>query len=198
MSLVTRLGDALAAGMARDAKLLEHDGPLGDQPDTHVEAAVLIAVTDRVEPGVILTQRPDTMRKHPGQVAFPGGRKDADDDDLIYAALREAHEEIGLAPSAVEVIGAVDRYRTITGYIVTPIIGVIAPDLPLVPNDGEVAAIFEVPLAFLMDPLHHQVRDVDWNGQVRQYYEMIWEDRRIWGATAAMIVNLSRRLAWTL
>ncbi len=193
-----RLGDALAAGMARDAELLEHDGPLGDQPDTHVEAAVLIAVTDRAEPGVILTQRPDTMRKHPGQVAFPGGRKDADDDDLIYAALREAHEEIGLAPSAVEVIGAVDRYRTITGYIVTPIIGVIAPDLPLIANDGEVAAIFEVPLAFLMNPLHHQVRDVDWNGQVRQYYEMIWEDRRIWGATAAMIVNLSRRLAWTL
>jgi 8-oxo-dGTP pyrophosphatase MutT (NUDIX family) len=198
MSLHARLRDALATGMARDAELLEQDGPPTDQPDIHIEAAVLIAVTDRAEPGVILTQRPETMRKHPGQIAFPGGRMDAEDADQTFAALREAHEEIGLHPSAVDVIGAVDQYRTITGYIITPIIGVIAPDLPLIANDGEVEAIFEVPLSFLMNPLHHQIREVDWNGQMRTYHEMIWEDRRIWGATAAMIVNLSRRLAWTL
>jgi 8-oxo-dGTP pyrophosphatase MutT (NUDIX family) len=196
MTLVEKLSDALTLGMAREDDILRHDGPLADMPESQVEAAVLVAITDRAEPGVILTQRPHTMRKHPGQVAFPGGRLDTDDADHVAGALREAYEEIALPPSAVHVIGAADAYRTVTGYLVTPIIGVIAPDLPLVANDGEVEAIFEVPLAFLMNPVHHALRDVDWNGQMRTYYEMMWEDRRIWGATAAMIVNLSRRLAW--
>jgi hypothetical protein len=95
----------------------------------------------------------------------------------------------------VEVIGLADRYLTITGYEVTPVLGVIPPDLPLTPQPGEVAAIFEAPLHFLLRPEHQRIRSVVWRGRERSYYEIIWEDRRIWGATAAMIVNLSRRLA---
>jgi len=157
-------------------------------------AAVLVAIVDRDEPTVILTLRPDTMRKHPGQISFPGGRIDPDDSGPIAAALREAEEEIGLSPREVEVIGIADRYRTITGFEVTPVVGIVAPDLPLRPHPGEVAAMFEVPLAHLLDPAHHVLRTVEWRGAERRYYEIDHEGRRIWGATAAMIVNLSRRL----
>ena len=196
MTLIKRLTAALEAGHARDMILLEGDGSAEHRPTATVPAAVLVPVTARAEPGVILTQRPDTMRKHPGQVAFPGGRMDSDDASLIAAALREAEEEIALPRDKVHIIGETDRYRTITGYEVTPIIGVVPPDLLLHPNDEEVAAIFEVPLAFLLDPANHQQNMLTFQGQERRYYEIFWEDRRIWGATAAMIVNLSRRLAW--
>lgn len=196
MSLITRLTNALDDGHARDTRVLPGDGGSADRTGNPVPAAVLVAVTDRAEPGVILTQRPETMRKHAGQVAFPGGRVDPGDADHFAAALREAEEEVALPRSAVAIIGATDPYRTITGYAVTPIVGVIAPDLPLRPNDGEVAAIFEAPLAFLLDPANHAEQTLDWNGTARHYYEIIWQDRRIWGATAAMIVNLSRRLQW--
>ena len=108
---------------------------------------MLVAITDRPEPGVILTQRTDTMRRHAGQVAFPGGRIDPEDADAAAAALREAEEEIALPRDAVEVIGAADLYLTVTGYSVTPVIGVIAPDLDYHPNEAEVADVFEVPLA---------------------------------------------------
>jgi 8-oxo-dGTP pyrophosphatase MutT (NUDIX family) len=173
----------------------------GDQADFDPEtlghpAAVLVAVTDRAEPGVILTLRTETMRRHAGQVAFPGGRIDPEDDGPIGAALREAEEEIALPRHAVEVIGTADRYRTVTGYDVTPVIGVVAPDHPLHPAEAEVADVFEVPLAFLLDPANHVEATVEWQGRERHYYEIIWEGRRIWGATAAMIVNLSRRLQW--
>ncbi len=196
MSLIRRLTNALDDGHARAIAVLPGDGGVSDRTGDPVAAAVLVAVTDRTEPGVILTRRPETMRKHAGQVAFPGGRVDPGDADHFAAALREAEEEVALPRSAVALIGATDSYRTITGYAVTPVIGVIAPDLPLRPNDGEVAAIFEAPLAFLLDPANHAVKTLDWNGTPRRYYEILWEDRRIWGATAAMIVNLSRRLQW--
>ena len=158
-------------------------------------AAVLIAVTDRPEPGLILTQRPDTMRSHAGQVAFPGGRIDPDDVDAIAAALREAHEEVALPPHAVEVIGVVDRYRTITGYDIVPVLAVIRPDLPLVPHAAEVAAVFEVPLAFVLDAANGIERTVMFEGIERRYREIMWGERRIWGATAAMLANLAARLA---
>ncbi len=160
-------------------------------------AAVLVALTDRAEPGVILTQRTETLRRHPGQVAFPGGRIDPGDDGPIGAALREAEEEIALPASAVEVVGTADLYRTVTGYEVTPVIGVVPPDLTLVPAEAEVAAVFEVPLAFLLDAANHVAATAHYQGQERHYYEILWGERRIWGATAAMIVNLSRRLRWT-
>jgi len=195
MTLSVRLRHALAAGHARDLALLEGDDHHDARPSHSVDAAVLVAITDRAQPGVILTQRPETMRKHAGQVAFPGGRVDPEDADLVTAALREAEEEVALARHHVDLVGLTDPYRTITGYCVTPVLGVIPPDLPLIANADEVAAIFEAPLDFLMDPANHRVTTVDWNGRARTYYEMHWDGRRIWGATAAMIVNLSKRLA---
>jgi 8-oxo-dGTP pyrophosphatase MutT (NUDIX family) len=156
----------------------------------------LIAVTDRPGPGVILTVRREHLRTHAGQVAFPGGRVDPG-EDAVAAALREAHEEILLDPEAVEVVGAIEPYRTVTGYVVTPVVGVIPPGLRLEPHEHEVADWFEAPLAFLLDPANQQQRSALFQGRERHYYEIDWQGRRIWGATAAMIVNLSRRLQWS-
>lgn len=158
-------------------------------------AAVLVAVTRRADPGVLLTVRREHLRTHAGQVAFPGGRIDAGDADAAAAALREAEEEIGLPRSAVALWGAADRYRTVTGYEVTPILGEVAPDLPLSPHEEEVADWFEAPLAFLLDPANQRVMEAEFRGARRTYFEIPWNGRRIWGATAAMLVNLSRRLA---
>jgi 8-oxo-dGTP pyrophosphatase MutT (NUDIX family) len=193
VTLAARLRDALERGRNRAPVLLAgdvHDEPAGEI----AAAAVLVPVVDRPEPTVILTERPRTMRKHPGQISFPGGRIDADDDGAVAAALREAEEEIGLPSSAVEVVGTADRYRTITGFEVTPVIGVLPPGLPLFPHPAEVAAMFEAPLHYLLDPRRQTIRSVECQGRERSYYEIEWEGRRIWGATAAMIVNLSRRL----
>ena len=158
-------------------------------------AAVLIAVTDRPEPGVILTHRPPDMRAHPGQVAFPGGKLDPG-EDAVAAALREAHEELSISSSDVRIIGASDRYVTGTGYDVTPVLALIPPDLAIVPNPVEVADWFEAPLAFLLDPANHVARQAEWRGRVRSYIEIDWQGQRIWGLTAAIIANLARRLAW--
>ena len=172
----------------------------GDDPrtpsGTPTPAAVLIAITDRAEPGVILTLRRDDMRIHAGQVAFPGGRIDPGEDPLT-AALREAWEELGLDSAAVEPVAAIDPYLTVTGYAVTPVIGVIPPDLPLEPHEHEVADWFEAPLGFLLDRSNQQRQSVLFEGQQRHYYRIDWNGRNIWGATAAMLVNLSRRLQWS-
>ena len=198
MTLAERLAMALQLGHARDTVLLTGDHR-DEQHDIApgVQAAVLIAVTDRADPGVLLTQRTETLSSHAGQIAFPGGRVDPGDDGPIAAALREADEEIGLPPTAVTVIGTADRYRTITGFEVTPVIGVVPPDLVLTPSIAEVADMFEVPLGFVLDSANHLEATVEFQGRNRHYYEIFWGDRRIWGATAAMIVNLSRRLRWT-
>lgn len=158
-------------------------------------AAVLIAVTDRPRPGVLLTHRPEGMRAHPGQVAFPGGKLDPG-EDAVEAALREAHEELAVEPSQVRIIGATDRFITGTGYDVTPVLALIPPDLPIVPNPVEVADWFEAPLDFLLDPANHQHKEREWFGKVRPYIEIEWQGHRIWGITAAILANLARRLAW--
>ena len=193
MNLADRLRDALDRGRGRRPILLEGD-VLEGADGALTPAAVLVAVVDRPSPGVILTERPKTMRKHPGQISFPGGRIDPGDEGPVDAALREAEEEIALPRGAVEVIGLADLYRTVTGFEVTPVVGVVPPGLALKPQPGEVAAMFEAPLHYLLDPRHQIVRTVEWQGRERCYYEIEWEGRRIWGATAAMIVNLSRRL----
>ena len=171
----------------------------GDLPEERaqasVEAAVLIAISDNPEPAVILTVRREHLRTHAGQIAFPGGRMDAG-EDAVAAALREAREELLLDGSLVDVIGAIDPYRTVTGYVVTPVVGVVPPGLPLEPHEHEVADWFEAPLAFLLDPANQVQQSALFRGRERHYYEIIWNGRRIWGATAAMIVNLSRRLQW--
>ena len=192
----TALADRL-----REALLLPPCEPLlpGDDWETDsapAAAAVLIAVTERPEPGVILTIRHADLRTHAGQVAFPGGRIDTN-EDATAAALREAWEELGLEPAAVEPIAALDPYRTITGFAVTPVIGVIPPDLPLAPHEHEVEDWFEAPLAFLLDPANHQRQAMLFEGRERHYYRIDWNGRNIWGATAAMLVNLSRRLQWS-
>lgn len=198
MTLAERLRAALEASAHDPAPVLagDHVELAGLPFDQVMPAAVLIPVTDRPEPGVILTQRPETMRRHAGQVAFPGGRIDPEDDGPIAAALREAEEEIALPRGDVTVIGITDRYRTVTGFEVTPVIGVVPPDLVLTPNAIEVAAVFEVPLAFLLDETNQKRLSRIWEGRERHYYEIMWHDRRIWGATAAMIVNLSMRLKY--
>lgn len=164
-------------------------------PERIRPAAVLIAVTDRQRPGVILTHRPTTMREHAGQVAFPGGKIDPG-EDAVEAALREAHEELSIAPRDVRVIGASDRYVTGTGFDVTPVLGLVPPDLPIVPHENEVDSWFEAPLAHVFDEANHVQKEAIFRGRVRPYIEIDWEGHRIWGVTAAIIHNLSRRLAW--
>lgn len=199
MTLAERLRVALAAEHEHVPVLLSGDlrDVAADSDGVPTPAAVLVAVTDRPSPGVILTQRTESLRRHAGQIAFPGGRIDPDDANASAAALREAREEIGLSPQAVELVGEADRYRTITGFEVQPVVGVIAPDLVFTLEPDEVAAVFEVPLDFALDPANHVETSVEWQGRDRHYYEIAWQDHRIWGATAAMLVNLSRRLRWT-
>jgi 8-oxo-dGTP pyrophosphatase MutT (NUDIX family) len=196
LSAAMSLTDRLRASLA----LAPRDGLLaGDllegAPDAGMNAAVLVAITDRAEPGVILTVRREHLRNHAGQVSFPGGRLDPG-EDAVTAALREAEEEIGLPRDAVAVWGAADLYRTVTGFAVTPILALVPPNLPLSPHEHEVADWFEAPLSFLLDPANQQRMSADYQGRTRHYYQIDWQGRRIWGATAAMLVNLTRRLEW--
>jgi len=200
MSLADRLRRALDESALSDVIRLAGDDrgvPFAGEA-TLMPAAVLMAVTDREEPGVLLTLRNAALRRHAGQVAFPGGRIDPEDDGPIAAALREAEEEIGLPVSAVEVIGAVEPYRTVTGFDVTPVIGVVPPDLVLSPHAAEVAAVFEAPLLHLLEPANFVERTIVHEGRERRYFELMWHEYRIWGATAAMILNIGRRLAGRL
>ena len=191
MTLVQRLAAAL--DLAGPDDLLSGDA--GEDSTVALrEAAVLVAITDRPEPGLILTCRHHALREHGGQIAFPGGRID-EGEEPREAALREAWEELALDPAQVRIIGLADHYRTITGFGVTPVVATVPPDLPLVPNPSEVADWFEAPLAFVLDPHNQHHRQAWYKGKLRSYYEIVWQGRRIWGATAAMLVNLSRRCA---
>lgn len=191
MSWRHRIHQALDPALDID---IEDERYLGDTVQ-HRAAAVLIPITDRAEPGVILTQRPTWLRSHAGQVAFPGGKVDDTDENSIFAALREAEEELNIPPARVEVIGVADTYYSGSGYSIAPVVGIIPPDLELQPNPQEVEDWFEVPLAFLLDPANSIKKETNWNGQQRSYYDMQWGERRIWGVTAGIIANLVRRLA---
>lgn len=197
MSLIERIREAL--GVEVEATTLRGDWDFLDgtarQASDFTPAAVLIPIILHREPTVMLTRRTDTLRRHAGQVAFPGGRADPEDDGPIHTALREAHEEVALPPHEVQVIGTIDRYETGTGYSITPVVGLVRPDVPLVACEAEVAAVFEVPLAHLLDPSNHQLLSGEWRGRQRSYYAIDWEAHHIWGATAGIIVNLARRLA---
>ena len=193
MSLAETLRARLAATAHVPAPFTGQD-PL-DPALALVPAAVLVAIVDRPEPGLLLTRRNEALRKHPGQVAFAGGRADPEDAGPEQTALREAWEEIAMPREAVTLIGRDATFHTATGFSITPVIAVVPPDLPLVAREFEVADIFEVPLAHMLDPRQHVLVTGELGGQIREYHEIVWRDRRIWGVTAALIVNLSRRLA---
>lgn len=192
--LFDRLAALFEQGHAADIPDLLSDARFADAERT-ADAAVLIAVTDRPAPGVILTQRPHGMRDHPGQVAFPGGKIDPG-EDAIEAALREAEEELAMHRADVRVIGATDRYQTGTGFDITPVLGVVPPDLPLIANPREVEAWFEAPLDVLLDRASWTEHEVFWKGAMRRYLEYHHEGFRIWGVTAAIIANLARRIEY--
>ena len=158
-------------------------------------AAVLVPLVNRADGlTVLLTQRSDTLPDHPGQISFPGGRVEPDDVSIEAAALREAHEEIGLPPEHVSVLGRLAQYQTVTGFAVTPVVGWIEPPFPIATDPVEVADVFEVPLAFLLDPGNQQ-RHFRMLGEVRRdYFAIPYAERYIWGATAAMLVMLDRTL----
>jgi len=157
-------------------------------------AAVLVPVIDRDEPTVLLTIRTQELSNHAGQVAFPGGKIDPEDESPVAAALREAKEEIGLAPMLVEPLGYLDLYLTFTGFRILPTVARVKPDFTLLLNPREVTESFEVPLKFLMTPENHQRKSRDWKGVTREYYAMPFENRYIWGVTAGILRNLYERV----
>lgn len=169
------------------------DFPQGFTP---IAAAVLIPIVVRPEPTVLFTQRSARLNTHSGQVAFPGGRLDAYDRDAVAAALREAQEEIALAPEAVQVLGTMPSYLTGTGFEVTPVVGLVPPGLPLQPNPHEVDEIFEVPLRFLLDPANHRHHVFSIEGMERRWLSMpyVHQGREyfIWGVTASLLRNFYR------
>jgi 8-oxo-dGTP pyrophosphatase MutT (NUDIX family) len=159
-------------------------------------ASVLFPIVLREhEPTVLLTQRTDHLKDHPGQISFPGGRVEPQDVSPAHTALREAEEEIGLSSAHVEVIGYLPEYHTVTGFRVTPVVALVTPPFALQLDAFEVAEAFEVPLAFLLDPANQQRHSLIFQGKPRQFFAMTYEQRFIWGATAGMIVSLSRALA---
>lgn len=190
--LGTARGDLGANAAANIGERGDHDlnpdlKPTGEL----IDAAVLIPIVDR--PGgmtVLLTQRTEHLDDHAGQVSFPGGRVEAEDAGPVATALRETEEEIGLAASHVEIVGQLDDYVIRTGFLVTPVVGLVAPPFTLELDEFEVAEVFELPLAFVLDPANHQRRSRVWNGAERFFYVLPFEDRYVWGATAGMLVNL--------
>lgn len=164
------------------------------------DAAVLVPLVMRPQgPTVLLTERAEQLSTHSGQIAFPGGRRDDTDADAAAAALREAHEEVGLDERFVDVIGTLPVYVTGTAFIITPVVALVEPGFELQPNPQEVADVFEVPLSFLMNPAHHRRHAFEWEGVRREWFSMPWDDggreRYIWGATAGMLRNFYRFLA---
>lgn len=166
------------------------------------QAAVLVPVVLHPRPTLLLTQRTSHLRKHAGQIAFPGGKMDEGDTNAVAAALREAQEEVGLAPHRVEVLGALPRHRMNAFYGVTPVVGLVPPDVVWQANPHEVAEVFEVPLDFLMNPANHRRHAYEVDGRVREWFSMPYQDgqgeRFIWGATAAMLHGFYRLLAGSL
>lgn len=181
--LETITGDHAVAGMEREERPL-------------MPAAVLVPLVERPEGyTVLLTQRTAHLEHHAGQISFPGGRAEEEDEGPVGTALREAEEEIGLHHRhVVEIAGFLDLYQTVTGFLITPVVGFVTPPFNLTLDPFEVAEAFEVPLEFILNPQHHERHSMLYKGQQRSYYVIPFENRFIWGATAAMLVNFARRL----
>jgi len=195
--IVQRVGERsrlLSSGMPVSKPPLGSDFSLNGvipTPTSFRPAAVLVPLVRR-EPGitVLLTQRTEDMPSHAGQIAFPGGRKQTEDADAKATALRETEEEVGLSRTFVQVIGAVDPYRTGTGYEITPVVGIVTPGFTIHADPREVADVFEVPLSHFLDAQNHRIDSRIFQGRERRFYAMPYGDRYIWGATAGMLKNL--------
>ena len=179
---------------ALPARLLAGDhalNPGSSRSPRLTPAAVLVPLVERKEGvTVLLTLRTDHLYDHAGQISFPGGRVDTVDTDAVAAALRETEEETGIPGTRVEVVGRLPDYETRTGFIVTPVVGFIAPPFEIAADPFEVAEVFEVPLSFVLDRANHRRQSRVWQGAERWFYVLPFEDRYIWGATAGMLVNL--------
>jgi 8-oxo-dGTP pyrophosphatase MutT (NUDIX family) len=194
LEVPSALTDPTAQGIRRgdldlDPALWERASVSATKP-----ASVLVAIVDRSRPTVLLTQRTADLASHAGQVAFPGGKIDPADESPVAAALREAKEEVGLAPVLVEPIGYLDLYLTFSGFRILPTVARVKPEFTLRLNPGEVTEAFEVPLDFLMNPENHQRKTRDWKGVARDYYAMPFGEHYIWGVTAGILRNLYERV----
>jgi len=193
-ALHRRLATLHAQGMTGPAPGLFPD-PRSGRVERFKPAAVLCAITDRPDPGLLLIHRPGTMRAHAGQVALPGGRIDLG-EGVIDAAMREAQEELGIDPALVRVIGMGDTFHTGSGYEVTPVLATVPAGIAITPNPDEVADWFEAPLDYVLDRANHMIHAVEWEGELRYYVEITWQGHRIWGVTGAILANLAQRLGW--
>lgn len=193
LTIPPALTDPMAHGARGDLDLnpsmWERAGVAATKP-----AAVLVPVIDRDEPTVLLTIRTQDLASHAGQVAFPGGKIEPKDESPVAAAMREAKEEVGLAPALIEPLGYLDLYLTFSGFRILPTVARVRPDFMLNLNPGEVTEVFEVPLSFLMTPANHQRRSREWKGIEREYYAIPFGDRYIWGITAGIVRNLYDRV----
>jgi 8-oxo-dGTP pyrophosphatase MutT (NUDIX family) len=187
----------LARSPAAGADRGDHDlNPNMRAPEDMRDAAVLVPLVDRPEGlTILLTKRTPHLSKHAGQIAFPGGRAEEHDADMVATALRETEEEIGLTRDRIEPVGRLDRYATRTGYIVTPIVAIVHPPFTLALDRHEVADAFEAPLSFFLDAANRVREEGVYKGESRAFYVFPYRDRRIWGATAGMLVNLADLLA---
>lgn len=196
----TSTADRLIAALARSGGGssdfdLNPDVPLAEGRVLR-PAAVLVGVSPN-ERSVILTKRSARLKHHPGQIAFPGGKQDAGDPTLVAAALRETHEEIGIAPDRIEVIGTLPTHETVTGFMVTPIVGLVHGPLEFSPEAGEVDEVFCVPLDHVINPANFRIEGRLWQGRRRYYYSVPWGPYYIWGATARMLRGLADRMTRT-
>jgi 8-oxo-dGTP pyrophosphatase MutT (NUDIX family) len=190
----TEINRLITAFHNNDDFKIEDESDMFENGKPLTKAAVLIAITNQPNPTVILTQRPTWLRDHAGQVAFPGGKMDDSDTDTSHTALREAQEELSIEPSAVDIIGQCPEYCTGSGYRITPIIGIVPPDIEIKANADEVESWFETPTSFLFNRENLTKKSAIWNGQNRSYYDMQWQEYRIWGVTAGIIANIARRI----
>ena len=205
--------DKLQAIVQRDVPPPEQLNGLGQLRDQRVEqdlseaeiaemtkdlrlAAVLVPLVEHAEePSILLTRRADHLDKHSGQVAFPGGKVEESDASPIATALREAEEEIGLDPDYVEVAGVLDTYQTGTGFLILPVVGFVRPGFSLTPDANEVADIFEVPASIALTEASYKTDSGEWKGRMWNFYSMDYQGYNIWGATAGMLMHISRRIA---
>ena len=212
MTLPTHIADDIARGelgSLRECLLIEppkisltpkrsdYDLNPGMRPDasrTLTPAAVLLPIIAREQPAVLFTRRTPHLSRHAGQVSFPGGRVHESDLTLVETALRETHEETGITPAFVSVAGFLESYETGTGFAILPVVGLLSEGFELLPDANEVEEVFEVPLAFLLDPANRERRSAEWQGRRREFYAFTYERHYIWGATAGILVNFADRV----